>query len=74
MALTEFKVEGIHCPSCIALIKMGLSDLKGVEEVKGNEKQKTVQVKFDEKKTNEKEISKIIEQEGEYTVVKAVRK
>jgi len=63
-----FTVSGMHCNSCIMLIKMGLQELDGVKEVSGNWEKGKVQVAFDERKASIKQIMKKIEQEG-YKVV-----
>jgi copper chaperone CopZ len=67
----EFKISGIHCNSCISLIKMNIEELDGIKEIKGDEKANTVLVNFDEKITNEKEIIKKIEIDGYKVVAKS---
>ncbi|MEI7960831.1 MAG: heavy-metal-associated domain-containing protein [archaeon] len=71
--IAEFKVSGMHCPSCPKLIKMNLEELQGVKDVKADEKTGVVKVTFDEKKVNAKEIAKQIEQ-GEYKILQTKEK
>jgi len=67
--ITEFKVNGMHCNSCVALIKMELVENKGVKEVKGNFQKGTINVNFDEKRTTIKELANGIEKTG-YKILK----
>jgi len=67
--IKELNVKGMHCKSCVALIKMGLEDLGGVNKVEGDFEKGRVLVDFDEKKITLKEISSKIEEDG-YKVVK----
>lgn len=60
----ELKVSGMHCESCISLIRMGLEEINGVSKVSGDSKKGIVQVVFDEKVVNISDIVKKIEQEG----------
>jgi copper chaperone CopZ len=61
---TEFKVSGMHCNSCIALIKMDLEEMPGVREVKGDYQKGTILVDYDEKKANVKTMPSKIEGNG----------
>ena len=71
--IAEFKVSGMHCPSCPKLIAMNVEELAGITKVKADEKPGTVTVTFDEKKTNTKEIAKRIEQDN-YKIVQTKEK
>lgn len=62
--ITEFKVNGIHCHSCVKIIQMDIEELKGIKEVKGDEKKGIITVTYDNKLTNANEIAKKIEQDG----------
>lgn len=73
MMKEEFKISGIHCNSCISLIKMNIGDLEGIKEINGDQNNKTILVTFDETLTNEKEIIKKIETDG-YKVMSHNRK
>jgi len=65
--MAEFKVSGMHCNSCVSLVKMNLEDLDGVSKIDADEKG-NVKVNFDEIKADVKEIVKKIELDG-YKVV-----
>ncbi len=69
----EFSVSGMHCKSCLMLVKINLKELEGVKDVSGSWEKGSVQVAFDEGKASIKEIMKKIEQEG-YKVVEYGRK
>ncbi|MEM4397138.1 MAG: heavy-metal-associated domain-containing protein [Candidatus Woesearchaeota archaeon] len=58
------KINGMHCKSCVSLIKMALEE-KGV---KANVAIGKADVDYDDKKISIDEIKKIIENEG-YKVV-----
>ena len=60
----KLNVEGMHCPSCEILISDELKELAGVKDVKVDHKLGTVNVKFDQSKTNKKDILDVIKKEG----------
>jgi len=62
--ITEFKVGGMHCNSCVALIKMSVNELEGITDVSGDQGKGFIRVSFDESQAKVKEIVKKIEQEG----------
>ena len=62
--ITEMKVTGMHCNSCVALIKMSVQELEGITDVTGSQETGTINVSYDEGSANIKEIIKKIEQEG----------
>ena len=64
----EFKISGIHCKSCIALIKMNIEELSGIKSVEKGSKEDLLRVDFDDKKVNVKDIISKIESD-EYKVV-----
>ncbi|VVB75242.1 putative copper-exporting P-type ATPase A [uncultured archaeon] len=72
--IAEFKVTGMHCNSCMALIKMNLGELKGISEVSGDFGKGNVKVVFDEKLTEVNEIVRRIEQDGYKVVKQSARK
>ena len=47
MQEVTLRVPGIHCAGCIESIRMGLRALKGVQEVQGSDRERTVTVRFD---------------------------
>jgi len=57
-------VEGMHCSSCEILIKDSLEESNGVNNVEVSHKDGTVNVSFDESKTDEELIKTIIAKEG----------
>lgn len=65
---TEFKVSGMHCPSCPKLIAMNVEEVNGVKGVSADEKAGTVEVSYDEKKAKVKDIISKIETDG-YKVI-----
>lgn len=68
MAKMTLKVEGMHCPSCEALIQDVLSDDSGVKSSKADYKKGEVVVEFDEKKTDLGKIKNAIEKEAGHKV------
>jgi|TARA_B100002003_G_C14065329_1_gene512696 copper chaperone CopZ len=60
----KLNVEGMHCPSCEILISDELKELNGVKHVKVDHKLESVNVKFDQSKTNKQEIIEVIKKEG----------
>lgn len=62
--ITEFSVSGMHCNSCLALIKMSVQELEGIIDVTGSQENNTVRVSYNEKEVDVKDIVKKIEQEG----------
>jgi len=62
--ISEFKVSGIHCKSCIALIKMNIEELPGIADIATDDKNNIVRVNFDQSATDVKSIIKRIESGG----------
>ena len=60
----QFKAKGMHCPSCETLIEKQVNKIKGVKHVKADYVTETVEVVFDSKITNLKEIYETIEKKG----------
>lgn len=60
MKITIFNVKGMHCPSCETRIKDSLEELKGVKSAAASLKTGKVVVEFDEKKTDDRAIRKVI--------------
>lgn len=69
MQKVKFQIKGINCNSCATLIEEKLKELDGVIKTKVNFESKKAVIVYDEQKTNEKEIKKIIEGIGEYKIV-----
>jgi copper chaperone CopZ len=60
----KLNVEGMHCSSCEILISDELKELNGVKDVVVNHKSGSVNVKFDQSKTNKHDIIEVIKKEG----------
>ena len=69
MKKIELKIKGMHCNSCVALIKDTLGYTKGVKESHVDLKKAKAEVSFDERVVSEKQIIDAIESEG-YKVLK----
>ena len=68
-----FKITGIHCKSCVALISMDLEDLPGIQEIEICNQTGSTTIEYDETKVIWEEIVKSIEGSGEYEVVGMVQ-
>ena len=64
MKKIKINVKGMHCPSCEMLIKESLEETAGVKNAELSHKNETATVTYDETKISEKEIKKIIQEEG----------
>ena len=64
MTNIKLKTKGMHCPSCEMLVKDSLEELDGVKKVNVSHESGIVEVDFDESKTKQKEIIRIVEDEG----------
>lgn len=60
----NFKVEGMHCPSCVFALKYGLTDLDGVEDAEVSLDDENAIVEYDEKKVNVKDFKKVADELG----------
>ena len=60
----KLTVEGMHCPSCEILIGDELKELNGVKNIEIDHKSNSVNVKFDQSKTNKHDIIEVIKKEG----------
>lgn len=57
-------VEGIDCSDCILVIEHGLNRIPGVESVAVNYRQRSVEVEFDSRQTNLKQIAQRLQSMG----------
>jgi copper chaperone CopZ len=64
MHTQTYKVKGMHCASCSAIIQKTLKKVAGVESVEANYGTETTKISFDRSKTNRHELSKKIEPLG----------
>jgi len=69
MKKIELKIKGMHCKSCVMLVKEALTDVKGVKEASVDLQKNNAIVEFDEKLVKEKQLIEAIEKEG-YKVVR----
>lgn len=60
----SLKVEGMTCDHCEMSIQKGVAELPGIESVLANHEDSTTVVKFDQSKTSEDDIKKVIEKRG----------
>ena len=60
----NLKIEGMHCAGCSTRLERILNNLEGVEEAKVSLEEKQATIKFDETKTNIKNIKEAIEDAG----------
>lgn len=68
MGKLNFKVEGMNCKACAMLIEEELRESTGVEEAKVDFNSNRAMVIYDELIINIKEIFKMVEKLGNYSV------
>jgi copper chaperone CopZ len=59
-----FKISGMHCSSCAAMIDLDLEDLKGIISAKTDYAKSELNVEYDEKLVSENEIVASIKKSG----------
>jgi len=66
MSLIEnnFRVEGMHCASCVSIIESRLKKIEGVKNISINFATETAKIFFDDKKTTLKKMNQVIAQLG----------
>lgn len=64
MHTQTYKVKGMHCASCSAIIEKTLKKIDGVQSVEANYGTETAKISFDTSKINPHELSKKIEHLG----------
>lgn len=67
MSDTKYKINGIHCPSCTKLIRMGL-DEAGFDMVKVDVEKEQIEIPKDVEINFEK-VKSAVEAAGEYNLV-----
>ena len=67
---TQFSIEGMHCGSCAAGIKMVLDSTDGVLNASADWDSKSGEVEYDEEKVKLDDIFKAIEELGYKATVK----
>jgi copper chaperone CopZ len=69
MKKVELNIKGMHCKSCVVLVKEALTDVKGVKDASVDLQKNRAVIEFDEKFVKENQLIDAIEKEG-YKVVK----
>lgn len=69
MHTQTYKIKGMHCASCSAIIERTLKKAEGIQSVEANFGTESAKISFDESKTNPRELSKKIEPLGYSLVV-----
>jgi len=64
MKKVELNVKGMHCNSCVMLIKDALTEQKGVTDANVDLKKEKATISYDEKLLDEKKLIHIIDGEG----------
>ncbi|MCL5970004.1 MAG: cation transporter [Patescibacteria group bacterium] len=64
MIKQTFKIEGMHCSSCVLNIDFDLEDLEGVKSCKTNYAKQQTEVEFDEDKIKPQQILDQIKKAG----------
>jgi len=64
MTKKTFKIEGMHCNSCVMLIDIELEEIDGVKRTKSSYQKGRSEVEFDESKVKERQIIEAIEKAG----------
>jgi len=64
MKKIELNIKGMHCKSCVVLIKDALTEHKGVKDAEVDFKKGKATVSYDEKLTDAVKITHIISNEG----------
>jgi len=64
MKKIELNIKGMHCSSCITLVKEALTDTKGVKDANVDLKTAKAIVSFDEKAVTEKQLIDAVRKEG----------
>ena len=71
MTSRTYKIEGMHCASCVAIIERALLKTTGVHSANVNIATESASIEFDENIVSESGIAKAVEEVG-YRLEKAV--
>ena len=63
-----FKIKGMHCASCVAVIEKTLKKTEGVESASVNYGTESLKLVYDESKNNPEKLSELLEKFG-YSLV-----
>ncbi len=74
LAVITFSVSGMTCEGCVANVESKLKKIDGVKDYKVSLKKNSAVVKFNPKKTSEKEIEKIMNKTHYKFTKKTVKK
>lgn len=72
MQKAKFKIAGMNCKSCAALIEEKLNNLDGVLQARADFNSEKAVVAFDESKNSIENIQSVIEQSGDFQVERVV--
>jgi copper chaperone CopZ len=64
MKTTELNIKGMHCKSCVMLLKDTLSETEGVKNADVSLEKNSAKITFDEKKVKPEQFVKLIKAEG----------
>ena len=68
-----FKIKGMHCASCVAVIEKTLKNTEGVNSAEVNYGTESVKLAYDEKKTNINNLSDTLEKFGYSLILDEVK-
>ncbi|MBI2631237.1 heavy metal translocating P-type ATPase [Candidatus Nomurabacteria bacterium] len=74
MKKETYKIEGMHCASCVATIERVLRKTEGVESASVNFASESALIEFDEKIVSESELAKAVEGAGYNLNINSLRK
>lgn len=60
----EFKVVGMHCPSCVNAVELSLTDVDGIDSAKASLEDNNVIIDYDASKVSDKDIADAVEEAG----------
>ncbi|MDD5959738.1 MAG: heavy-metal-associated domain-containing protein [Methanobrevibacter wolinii] len=60
----EFKVVGMHCPSCVNAVELSLTDVDGIDSAKASLEDNNVIIDYDASKVSDKDIEDAVEEAG----------
>lgn len=70
MKKARFQINGMHCNSCAMLIEEKLKGISGIIKAKTSFDQKKLVAVYDEQKIKESEIEKVVQELGDYKLLK----
>src|SRR5665811_148674 len=70
MKKETYKIQGMHCASCVAIIEKVLSKTDGVHSASANYASESALIEFDENKVSEENLAKVIDSVGYHLIPK----